>query len=80
MTENILKQIYEKLITLALTLDEAFTLRHVLEKWETAKGIPTDMGCNNKCPMCDHTFTEGDNYCPHCGQKVEFVNSDVIPL
>ena len=80
MTERIIKQIDDSKVTLVLTIDEARIVRHALAKEEVEKGVPTETRGINNCPICGRAFTEGDNYCPGCGQKVEFVDSDTIPL
>lgn len=80
MTERIIKQIDDSKITLVLTIDEARIARHALAKEEVEKGVPTERRGINTCPICGRAFTEGDYYCSGCGQKVEFVDSDTIPL
>lgn len=80
MTEKIIKQIDDSTVTLVLTIDEARIVRHALAKEEVEKGIPTDRKLANVCPICNRAFSKGDDYCPGCGQKVEFVDSDTIPL
>lgn len=78
--ENVLRQINNTKITLTLTLEEAQVLRHYIEREDEEEGIPTDNGYNNLCPICETSFTKGDNYCPCCGQKVRFNDNDILPL
>ncbi len=49
-------------------------------KDKEANGIVHPSADLNKCPRCNWLFVESNKYCPHCGQRVRFVKSDVIPL
>lgn len=52
----------------------------LLLKSREADGI---VECNkdfNRCPVCGCHFVKGHNYCTKCGQRVRFVESDVVPL
>lgn len=51
-----------------------------------ARGIPKD-GIRddddagfNLCPVCGRAFIKESNYCSNCGQRVSFVESDLLPL
>lgn len=80
MRERIMKQIDGSKITLTLSLDEARMVRHALAKEEVEKGVPTYSTITNVCPICNVAFDKGDNFCPGCGQRVEFTETEDIPL
>lgn len=46
-----------------------------------AYGIPCeDKKDINKCPECGTIFMRCNSYCMTCGQRVRFVDSDIVPL
>ena len=56
------------------------TLNDLILKNREADGIVHTSPDLNKCPACNWLFIESNQYCPHCGQRVRFVKSDVVPL
>ena len=68
----------EKTITIELTPREVMEYNALIDRDTMKKGIPTEKG--NKCPTCGTEFTKNENFCPLCGQKVRFIESDIIPL
>ena len=45
-------------------------------------GIPDGESKFNKCPVCGNFFLKDESrkFCFACGQRVRFVESDVVPL
>lgn len=75
---ELLKQINETRIEIALTLEEATELKRMLEKNEWKDGIPTEDGC--KCPECGTPLVKDGYRCPCCGQRARYIESDIVPL
>lgn len=67
-----------KTVTVEFTLEEAIEYNRMCDRNTMVKGIPTENG--NKCPSCGTEFVKHEHFCPLCGQKVMYVESDVIPL
>ena len=46
-----------------------------------ANGIAyEDKADMNRCPKCGTLFMKCNNFCMTCGQRVRFVESDIVPL
>ena len=45
-----------------------------------ANGIPCEKSELNKCPKCGTIFMKCNSFCMTCGQRVRFVDSDIVPL
>lgn len=45
-----------------------------------ANGIPCEKSELNKCPKCGTIFMKCNSFCMTCGQRVRFVESDIVPL
>jgi rRNA maturation endonuclease Nob1 len=74
-----MKTITQKVVV-ALSLEEAIEFNKLVDRDAAKEGIPTELRESNKCPKCGRTFGRNDQFCASCGQRVEFVDSDIIPL
>lgn len=45
-----------------------------------ANGIPQEEKGLNACPKCGTYFMKCNNFCMTCGQRLMFVESDIVPL
>lgn len=52
----------------------------LLERNALADGLTTDDVAVCRCPRCGTPFQRNVFFCTVCGQKVRFVNNDVVPL
>lgn len=77
-----LKVVVPTPMTYAIVLSEETLEKYneLVLKDKEANGIVHTSPDLNKCPRCNWLFIESDKYCPHCGQRVRFVKSDVVPL
>lgn len=67
-------------ITITLSLKDAIEYNELVERDDVKKGIPTESRDINRCPKCGRNFGRDSYFCGLCGQRVKFVDSDVIPL
>lgn len=74
--ERILKQINDTRVRLDLSLDETRELQEVLERNRLIHGEPTEDGC--RCPLCKQPLLKDRFFCPLCGQRVMYIESDVV--
>lgn len=45
-----------------------------------ANGIPCEKSELNTCPKCGTIFMKCNNFCMTCGQRLKFVETDIVPL
>lgn len=70
----------EETIMLKFTLDEVVELNKLIDRDTIKNGIADKNRDYNKCPVCDRLFGQWETFCPNCGQRIKFVDSDDIPL
>lgn len=80
ITMNKLKEIKKEPIVVVFS-DEAVQEYNILIKRDKVmNGRPTEDVAVCRCPKCGTEFRRGNYFCKLCGQRVKFVESDVIPL
>lgn len=77
---ELLKELKDETVIVELSLIKTLSLIDLLEKDVLKDGKETEVSTENICPRCNKIFHKGDYFCPHCGQRVFFVESDTIPL
>ena len=45
-----------------------------------ANGIPQEEKSLNACPKCGTIFMKCNSFCMTCGQRLKFVETDIVPL
>lgn len=78
MTEQEALEVLEALLTYDLSLDEEIAVDMGIKALE--KQIPKkpvmDYPTVASCPMCDEVICPHTEYCPDCGQKLDWGNED----
>lgn len=69
-------------IEVVLSKEEVDEINALLDRDKAADGIPTVVGGDscNKCPSCGSVFCKWDKFCSRCGQRLHYIESDVIPF
>lgn len=76
--ENVLKQINNTKIGISLSISQAMELVEILEKNQIETGLVTENGC--VCPRCKEPLIRHRFFCPRCGQRAMYIESDIVPL
>ena len=69
-------------IEVVLSKEEVDEINTLLDRDKAVDGIPAEVSdtYTNRCPKCNTHFGSWNNFCGNCGQRVNFIKSDVIPF
>lgn len=76
--KDVLKQINNTKIDISLSIPQATELVKILEKNQIETGQVTENGC--VCPRCKEPLIKHRFFCPRCGQRAMYIESDIVPL
>lgn len=65
-----------------LSKEDVDEINTLLDRDKAVDGIPDKVGgydCN-RCPKCKTVLSADEKFCSKCGQRVNYIKSDVIPF